>query len=91
MKIFLLAAAVIAATAGLTACDTPGQTKVTKKIGHSEEGTGGSDAGCKFDSDKPYIMFVRKATKPGETGAADEIVCVDEAGYNKYKVGDVYP
>lgn len=85
MKVFLLAIAVIAATAGLTACDTPGQTKVTKKVGIPE-----NKALC-TDSAKPYVVFVRKATKPGESAPGETIECVTEAAFAKYEVGSTYP
>lgn len=72
--------AVIAAMVGLTACDKPKQTDkayITKKDGAiNQELCSGAT---------PFIIRTK-------TGAAGEvIVCVDEATFSKYSVGNTYP
>ena len=75
MKVFLTGLAVIAALAGVTACEGT-RTHVTDKKGAVNE------ALCSGDT--PFIMF----TKTGDAG--EMVVCVTQATYDKYKIGDVY-
>jgi hypothetical protein len=77
VKVFLTGLAVIAALAGVTACNEPAaKTYVTKKEGAV------NTALCLGDT--PYIMRVRKGT------AGETIVCVTEQTFNKYNVGNEY-
>lgn len=80
MKAFLSGLMVIAVMASLTACDKSKQTDkayITKKEGAvNQELCSGLT---------PFIIRTK-------TGAAGEvIVCVDEATFSKYSVGDTYP
>jgi hypothetical protein len=80
LRIFLTGIAVIAAMMGLTACDDNVTGTVTGKNPSVEQ--------CKTPNS---FALVITPTGADDRPLARRSVCVNEATYNKYEIGNLYP